>query len=218
MAHDSVRAPILYSFRRCPYAMRARLALAISATPVELREVKLSHKPEAMLAASAKGTVPILVLNDDRVIDQSLDIMRWALARHDPEDWCARNDPALIAANDGAFKQDLDRFKYPDRHGADAQAHRDAGLAFLREIEARLALTPFICGATRGLTDAAILPFVRQFAAVDPGWFAMQPLFHLKAWLSRYLTSDLFGAIMVRMPPWSMLDEPVTMDWRRCDD
>jgi len=199
--------PILYSFRRCPYAMRARLALAISATQVELREVRLSAKPEAMLAASPKGTVPVLVVPDGKVIDQSIDIMRWALARHDPEGWLDRDDPALIAANDGPFKQDLDRYKYPGRHGVDAEGaaetHRAGGLAFLHALDDRLTGSPHLCGARRGLADAAVIPFVRQFAAVDPGWFEMQPLPRLKKWLSDYLASDLFDAIMLRVAPWS---------------
>ena len=119
--------PILYSFRRCPYAMRARMALTVSATRCELREVRLSAKPAAMLAASPKGTVPVLVLPDGRVIDESLDIMRWALASNDPEGWLTRDDAALIALNDGPFKHDLDRYKYPDRHDADPIIHRASG-------------------------------------------------------------------------------------------
>ncbi|KQM19774.1 glutathione S-transferase [Novosphingobium sp. Leaf2] len=195
--------PILYSFRRCPYAMRARLALAISGKRYELREVKLSAKPEAMLAASPKGTVPVLVLPDGRVIDQSIDIMRHALAQHDPERWLDRDDPALIADNDGPFKHGLDRYKYPDRHGVDAAAHRDAGLNFLQRLEHTLCASAYLGGNERGLIDAAIIPFVRQFAAVDRGWFDAEPLPRLKAWLSAYLASGLFGAIMLRVPPWS---------------
>lgn len=206
-------APVLYSFRRCPYAMRARLALAISATHVELREVRLSAKPEAMLAVSPKGTVPIMVLPDGEVIDQSLDIMRKALSLNDPEGWLDRDDPALIATNDGPFKRDLDRYKYPDRHGPDAETPRERGLHFLREIDDRLTTTPYLCGDRRGLADAAIVPFVRQFAAVDPEWFAMQPLDHLKRWLFAYLDSDLFNAIMLRVPNWSPLDKATLVSW-----
>lgn len=210
-----MQAPILYSFRRCPYAMRARLALAISATPVELREIKLAAKPEAMLAASPKATVPILVLPDGKVVDQSIDIMYWALARHDPEAWLDRDDPALIAANDGPFKYALDRYKYPERHGSHLETHRMNGLTFLQQIEDRLGAAVNLRGASPGLADAAIIPFVRQFAAVDPGWFARQQLARVKLWLSSYLNSDLYGAIMLRLPTWSPLDAPVTVDWRR---
>ncbi|MEZ5742486.1 MAG: glutathione S-transferase [Sphingomonadaceae bacterium] len=200
--------PVLYSFRRCPYAMRARLALGISGTRCELREVKLSAKPEAMLEASPKGTVPVLVLADGEVIDESLDIMRWALKRSDPERWLERDDPALVAMNDGAFKHDLDRYKYPERHGSDVLAHRAKGLAFLQELDDRLAAGGQLCGSTRGLTDAAIMPFVRQFAAVDRDWFDNLPLPSLRAWLSGHLSSGLFAAIMVRPKPWSPGDEP----------
>lgn len=199
---DRVSAPILYSFRRCPYAMRARLALAVSGIDHHVREVKLSDKPAAMLAISPKGTVPVLLLPDGAVIDESLDIMRWALSIRDPEDWCARDDPALIAVNDDQFKYDLDRYKYPERHNADPRAHRGSGLAFLAELERRLAGGGQVCGATRGLADAAIVPFVRQFAAVDRDWFATQPFPRLKAWLADHLASDLFVAIMVRRPRW----------------
>lgn len=201
--------PILYSFRRCPYAMRARLAVAISARRCELREVKLSSKPEAMLTASPKGTVPVFVLPDGRVIDESLDIMRWALASNDPEGWLARDDAALIALNDGPFKHDLDCYKYPERHGSDPIIHRASGAAFLDELEARLAHAEQLCGQNRGLADAAIMPFVRQFAAVDREWFDAQPLPHLQAWLANHIASPLFQTVMVRIKPWAPDDEPV---------
>ena len=194
--------PILYSFRRCPYAMRARMALAVSGTPHEIREVKLREKPAAMLAASPKGTVPVLVLADGRVIDESLDIMRWALGRNDPEHWLAGDDAALIAANDGPFKHHLDRYKYPDRHGSDPLAHRAQGLAMLVDLDARLVGQPYLCGQTRSLTDAAILPFVRQFAAVDRRWFDAQPFPALHRWLTEGLASPLFAEIMVQWPQW----------------
>ena len=197
--------PVLYSFRRCPYAMRARLALAISGVRYELREVQLAHKPAAMLAASPKGTVPVLVLGDGTVIDESLLIMRWALTRNDPEGWLERDDADLIAINDGPFKDDLDRYKYPERHGSDALAHRERSLKFLSRIDQRLASAAQLCGSKLGMADAAIMPFVRQFAAVDSEWFAAQPIPHLKAWLAGHLGSTLFQAIMVRVPPWTCI-------------
>ena len=193
--------PALYSFRRCPYAMRARLALAISGVRYKLREVHLARKPAAMLAASPKGTVPVLVLDDGSVIDESLLIMRWALTRNDPEGWLQRDEVDLVAISDGPFKDDLDRYKYPDRHGSDALAHRERGLKFLSMINERLASAGQLCGATRGITDAAIFPFVRQFAAVDPDWFAAQLIPHVKAWLAGHLGSSLFQAVMVRVAP-----------------
>ena len=194
---------VLYSFRRCPFAMRARLALAISGITYELREVRLSAKPPAMLAVSPKATVPVLVLPDGTVIDESLAIMRWALAIRDPEDWLARADPALIVANDGPFKHDLDRYKYPERHAADAILHRQSGLGFLSEVDRRLAAAGQLCGGSRGLADAAIVPFIRQFAAVDREWFGAQPLPDLKAWLAGHLASTLFEEIMARVPVWT---------------
>lgn len=202
--------PILYSFRRCPFAMRARLAIAVSGVQVELREVKLSAKPPEMVLVSPKGTVPVLDHGGGaNVTDESLDIMRWALRIGDPEAWLDRDDPILVATNDGAFKHDLDRYKYPERHGSDPIAHRAAGLAFLRTLEARLVSSAHVCGATRGFADAAIMPFVRQFASVDRAWFAAQPLPALKAWLAAHLGSALFDAAMVRLPPWVPGDVPV---------
>jgi len=201
--------PILYSFRRCPYAMRARLALAISVTICEIREVKLAAKPAQMLAASPKGTVPVLVLPDGTVIEESLEIMQWALARNDPEGWLQRNDDALIAANDGAFKHHLDRYKYPERHGSAPLEHRAAALDILAGLEQRLNGQVYLCGNRRGLADMAIFPFIRQFAATDRDWFDAQPLPYLRSWLDGHLASPLFAAIMLRLAPWQAGDEPV---------
>jgi glutathione S-transferase len=209
--HASQFAPVLYSFRRCPYAMRARLAIAVSSTGCVLREVRLSAKPEAMLAASPKGTVPVLVLPDGEVIDESLDIMRWALAKRDPECWLEGDDPALINHNDGPFKHDLDRYKYPDRYGADPLKHRLLAMEFLRELDDRLARTSQLCGPVRSMTDAAIMPFVRQFAAVDQKWFSDQPLLRLRAWLADHLSSELFNMIMLRVAPWTPDSRPVLL-------
>jgi glutathione S-transferase len=203
MSIDMLAISILYSFRRCPYAMRARLALAVSGTRYEHREVRLSDKPAEMMSASPKGTVPVLQTPDGTVIDQSLEIMRWALAARDPEDWLARDDAALIADNDGSFKHHLDRYKHPDRHGSDPGSHRDSGLRFLCDLNARVAVAGQLCGRDRGLTDAAIMPFVRQFAGVDRDWFDAQPLASLKAWLAGHLASELFDRIMQRAEPWS---------------
>ncbi|WBO23616.1 glutathione S-transferase [Sphingomonas abietis] len=203
--------PILYSFRRCPYAMRARLALLVSGTQCEWREVKLAAKPAEMVALSPKATVPVLSLPDGRVIDQSLDIMRWALAGNDPESWLDGVDDALIAANDGAFKHHLDRYKYPHRHGSDPGEHRAAGLAMLGAIEERLADAPFLHGVRRGLTDAAIIPFVRQFAATDRAWFDAQPLPHVRDWLDGYIAAALFERMMARTEPWRPGDAPIAL-------
>lgn len=202
--------PILYSFRRCPYAMRARMALWVAGIAVELREVKLAAKPPELSAASPKATVPVLVLSDGTVIDESLAIMRWALARHDPEGWLAGDDAALIAVNDGAFKHHLDRAKYPGRYDeAEGIDHRAEALALLLPLEAQLAATPYLCGATRSLTDTALFPFIRQFAHVDRDWFARKPLPRVQNWLERHMASDLFASIMPKFAPWADGDPPI---------
>ncbi len=202
--------PVLYSFRRCPYAMRARMALWIGSTACELREVKLSDKPAALLAASPKGTVPVLVLPDGTVIEESLAIMRWALARHDPESWLAGDDAVLIMANDEEFKQCLDRYKYPSRYpGCDPEHHRAQGLLFLRTLEARLETHANLTGPDRALADIALFPFVRQFAHTDRAWFGAQPLPRLHDWLERHIASDLFAAVMGKFAPWKPGDPPV---------
>ncbi|MEG3143195.1 glutathione S-transferase [Sphingomonas sp. RT2P30] len=209
MTADTV--PILYSFRRCPYAMRARMALLAAGVTVELREIVLRSKPAAMLAASPKATVPVLVLADGSVIDESLAIMRWALARNDPEGWRAGDDAALIAGFDGAFKQHLDRYKYPERHAAEPVAHRDAGLALLETLEGRLAVHANLSRDTPALSDIAIMPFVRQFAAVDRVWFDAQPVPHVRAWLARHVASPLFDRAMLRVAAWHPGDAPVML-------
>ncbi len=201
--------PILYSFRRCPFAMRARMALLVSGQTVELREILLRAKPDAMLEASPKGTVPVLVQGDGAVIDQSLDIMRWALQRHDPEAWLAGDDRALIETFDGRFKHHLDRYKYPSRHGEDPLVHRAAGLALLATLDERLSPSACLCGPHRMLVDIALFPFIRQFAATDQPWFDAQPLPRVQAWLARLTGSDLFDRAMLRLAPWQPGDAPV---------
>ncbi|WP_369793397.1 glutathione S-transferase [Xylophilus sp. Leaf220] len=202
--------PVLYSFRRCPYAMRARAALLSGGVQCELREVVLRDKPAALWAASPKGTVPVLVLADGRVIDQSLAIMRWALERHDPARWlqpaCGSLDAvwALVDACDAVFKPALDAFKYPNRPtdlpaGTDA---RGVGAAWLQTLEERLRTAPHLFGDRPCLADAAILPFVRQFAMVAPDGFAAEPWPHLHAWLAEWSGSAAFVRTMHRYPPW----------------
>ena len=204
--------PVLYAFRRCPYAMRARLALHASAVVHEHREVVLKNKPAHMLALSPKGTVPVLWLRGaagESVLEQSLDIMRWALQQHDPGGWWPANDSALadamglIAHHDGPFKQQLDRYKYPNRSGLDSgMADRDTAALWLHTLDARLGAQAFLAGEHFGLADAAIAPFVRQYAHTDPIWFAAQPWRALASWLAAFEGSALFAAIMVKHAPW----------------
>ncbi|WP_109261314.1 glutathione S-transferase [Hyphobacterium indicum] len=198
--------PILYSFRRCPYAMRARMALKASGIACEHREILLRDKPASMLAASPKGTVPVVILPDGEVIDESLDVMRWALARNDPENWLAPGDIMfdLVAENDGPFKHHLDRYKYSNRYeNADAAVHRAGGLDFLKKLDDRLTGQSQLFGDAVSLADIAIFPFVRQFANADRSWFDAQDLPHLQAWLSAHLASPLFTAIMEKHELWS---------------
>ena len=199
---------ILYAFRRCPYAIRARMAVLQAGVSVELREVVLRDKPPAMLAASPKGTVPVLVLPDGRVIDESLGIMRWALLQSDPQGWlhhdASADLQALVALNDGPFKRALDAYKYPERHPEqDAAAHRAQGEALLVSLlEEYLAAQPFLAGASAGWCDVAIFPFVRQWAAVDAAWFQASRWCGVRRWLDGWLNDPLFEQAMVKLPPW----------------
>jgi len=209
---------ILYSFRRCPYAMRARMALLVSGQRCVVREVVLRDKPEGMIAASPKATVPVLVLPDGAVIDQSIDIMRWSLGNHDPEGWLEDGTApaeALITDNDGTFKHHLDRYKYAARHDSDPIEHRNAGMLILGELDQRLAGKDNLCGDRRSLADIALFPFVRQFAATDQQWFDAQAAPRLQAWLSRHLGSALFGVAMIKLQQWQLGDEDIIMpDYR----
>ncbi len=194
---------ILYSFRRCPYAMRARMALTAAGIGIEHREVALRNKPDAMVLASPKATVPVLILPDGRVIDESLDIMRWALTLNDPLGWGTAHDP-LVDENDGPFKHHLDRMKYAHRYeAADPAAHRSAALLLLNALETRLATSSYLCGDTPGFTDIAVMPFIRQFARADLEAWASEPLPLLQSWLDHLVGMPLFQAIMVKHPLWT---------------
>ena len=188
---------VLYSFRRCPYAMRARMALRYSGVPLSIVEVSLKAKPAEMLAASPKGTVPVLVCADGSVIEQSLDIMHWALARHDPDNWLQPGCAALIEENDTRFKVLLDRYKYAIRYPEHPmEYYRAQGAEFLQRLEDVLARSAYLAGPALCLADVALAPFVRQFAHVDRDWFEQAPYPRLNAWLERFLASELFSSVM----------------------
>lgn len=190
---------MLYSFRRCPYAMRARMALRYSGVPLSIIEVSLKAKPAEMLALSPKATVPVLVCADGRVIEQSLEIMHWALAQHDPDNWLGPDSAALIEENDQVFKVDLDRYKYAIRYPEQPmEQYRAQGAAFLQRLEVLLEQTPYLAGDTLSLADIALAPFVRQFAHVDCDWFEQAPYPRLNAWLERFLASELFISVMTK--------------------
>ncbi len=209
-------SPILYTFRRCPYAMRARLALAYAGIRVELREILLKDKPADMLAVSSKATVPILQLADGTLLDESLDLMQWALQQSDPAQWLPQT-PAekklsdeFIASNDGPFKQALNRYKYwvrfPERT---EQEHRREAEVFLLPLENRLATNAFLLGDRSRLPDQAIFPFIRQFSNVDSSWFASASYPHLRRWLQYHLDSPLFTSVMLKYPLWQAGGEPL---------
>lgn len=210
MSEPAPPYPILYSFRRCPYAMRARFALVASGTVCELREVVLARKPPALLQVSPKGTVPVLVLTDGVVLEQSLEIMLWALRRNDPQQWLPTSPPdldtalQLIALCDGDFKAELDRYKYPNRHALpDGLAHRAQGAKFLLTLNARLITHRYLLGERFGLADAAIAPFVRQFAHTDPVWFASQHWPGLQQWLQVFEASENYARVMAKFAVWA---------------
>ena len=208
--------PVLWSFRRCPYAMRARLAIAASGQQVLLREILLRDKPAAFVAASPKATVPVLQLADGTVIDESRDIMMWALTQSDPDGWLAvwqrDKDAALrfLDQLDGPFKAHLDRYKYASRYDKSAAVmHRDSGAAFLGDLDRSLSRQAALSGAAMGVLDFASLPFVRQFRIADPQWFDAQPWPHLHRWLAAFLTSPRFARIMHKYAPWDSAASPV---------
>jgi glutathione S-transferase len=191
--------------------MRARLALKSSRTDVRLREIVLRDKPDEFLKVSAKATVPVLVLEDGTVLEESRDIMFWALHHQDPEGWLKiyLDDPVkcktFLDRLDGPFKTHLDRYKYASRYGdgkAEAETHRREGAAFLNEIDSRLSRAACLSGDTAGLLDFAALPFVRQFRGVDADWFDRQDWPHLHPWLQDFLNSERFATIMEKYRPW----------------
>ena len=193
----------LYSFRRCPYAMRARMALRYSGVAVQIVEVSLKAKPAEMLALSAKGTVPVLSI-DGQVIDESLAIMHWSLAQNDPQDWLLKGDlagqahiAALIEENDQVFKVHLNRYKYAERYPEQPMdTYRAEGEVFLRKLEVLLEGRDYLLAAHPSLADVALMPFIRQFAHVDREWFGQTPYVRLQGWLQRFLASDLFVGVM----------------------
>ena len=206
--------PILYSFRRCPYAMRARMAIHISGQKCELREVLLRDKPPSMLEYSAKGTVPVLILQDGKVIDESLDVIDWALNLNDPDDWQRSKDKEktkeLIKINDGEFKYHLDRYKYSKRYdNEDPEFHRKKCLKFIELINNELNNSEYIFDDNISYADIVLLPFIRQFRIADIEWFDSLPYDNLKKWLSSFLNSSLLNSIMKKYDLWKEGDKSI---------
>ena len=207
-----MHTPILYSFRRCPYAMRGRMGLKASGAEYEHREILLRDKPAQMLELSPKGTVPVFVLGDGKVIDESLDLLRWALEQNDPLGWldCDMSEAErLIAKNDGPFKHRLDRYKYKSRYDPTAKRgdvdleHRAEAEEIIKEYETRLSKHAFLLGDQQSIADIAIFPFMRQFANTDINWWNTAPYPATREWLNRHIESDLFKSIMKKHPLWN---------------
>ena len=204
--------PILYSFRRCPYAMRARLAILLGKKVVQLREVVLQDKPEALTSISLKATVPVLQFSSGQIIEESLEIMLWALQEHSI--WQAldteqrKQSLLLIEHNDISFKNALDRYKYADRYPQQSTAeYRAEGEIYLDILEQRLTQSEGLVANELTLADFAILPFVRQFAFVDMAWFESSPYPAVRNWLQAFLNSEVFLQIMHKYPQWQENDE-----------
>ena len=207
---------ILYSFRRCPYAMRGRMALAISGLEYEHRELILRDKPASMLAFSPKGTVPVYITEDGEVIDESIDLVHYALGQNDPEGWLTSQDDVsaqFMSDNDGPFKHHLDRYKYASRYNEEAKrgdvdmGHRADAETYIQNLESRLSDAPYLAGSARGLADITIFPFIRQFANTDRTWWdgpkdGSPPYPATHKWLEGHLASDLFKSIMAKFPLW----------------
>lgn len=198
--------PILYSYRRCPYAIRARMALKYAVIEYEHREIELRNKPQSMLAISPKGTVPVLIAGS-YVLEQSMDIMRWALSQADPDGWLTVDEEVAqnwIGRNDGSFKALLDQYKYPNRYPELKQEDilQTAMEEMLLPMEEVLKMNQFLMGDRLSYVDIAIFPFIRQFAMVDPEKFACLPLQYLQCWLDQQLQSELFTSVMQKYPSW----------------
>lgn len=208
--------PILYSFRRCPYCMRAHMALKKSGIKTELREVKLSAMPEEALAISPQETVPVLALTDGTVIDESWDIVKWALAQNDVDNWLGEDNEFLLDAeilietNDYSFKTDLDHYKYADRHPEHSEEHyRKKCEEFIEELEDMLTENRYLLADQLSLADIGVFPFIRQFSLVDKDWFDQAPYPRVRQWLNKMIESDLFQSIFQKHELWKAGDTAI---------
>jgi glutathione S-transferase len=205
--------PVLYSFRRCPYCMRAHMALKYSGIKVELREVELQNYPPQALEISPKATVPVLHLPEGTVIDESWDILKWALAQNDPDQWLGEDNEhaldaeILIETNDFSFKQDLDHYKYADRHPEHTEEHyRKKCEKFIEELEEMLSENRFLLCDKLSLADIGVFPFVRQFSLVNKVWFDQAPYPHVRQWLNTLIDTQLFKNAFEKHQFWQQGD------------
>ena len=207
-----MKPPILYSFRRCPYAIRARMALVYSSIRVELREVKLNAMPQQLLSLSPKATVPVMQIEDGTILEESLDIMHWALSISDPDQWLSEDagSSELVRRNDEEFKPSLDVYKYADRYSQKSQSeHRYDAKKFLGLLEDRLLESRYLMADRLTIADVAILPFIRQFAGVEPQWFEHCEYTEIRRWLNQQIESDLFKSVMGKYAFWQSGHKPV---------
>jgi glutathione S-transferase len=215
--------PVLYSLRNCPYAMRARLAIYKSKQTVELRDVVLKHKPPEMIAASSKATVPILVLATAQVIDESLEVMLWALGESDPDNLLRiENSKQSVSLNetkpsietkdilklidlfDSEFIPCLDAYKCAKRyHESNLKECRHACEVYIQKLEHRLSLHKYLIDDNESMADIALLPFIRKFAKVERQWYRQSSYPNIRHWLNQYLQSALFNKVMAQHPLWS---------------
>ncbi len=209
--------PILYSLRQCPYAMRARMGLLLADQKVMLRDIVMANIPNEMFAVSAKGTVPVLLFDDGSVIDESIDIMIWALKKNDPNNLLSVPEENtfsdmidLIRRNDSEFVEALNKYKAASRyHDVDEVYCRQHCELFISELEQRLMKYDFLMGATPSLADYAILPFIRQFSRVDRKWYLQAPYPNLKRWLEKHYQNPMFSKAMKKYPQWLDNKEPI---------
>ena len=221
---NNTTLPILYSLKNCPYAMRARMAIFYSQNAVVLCNIALNNKPAKMLDASPKGTVPVLVLSEQEpsIIDESLDIMLWALSNNDPSDLLHKEDSSalpnmlkLIATFDNEFKGCLEAYKCAKRYHEDNLIDcRQACEIFIHDLEQRLTeqhLTEnrFLMSSKLSLADIAVLPFIRQFAKVERQWYLQSPYPHVRSWLNNFLQNAMFAKVMTKYPLWSQHSEKI---------
>ena len=208
--------PILYSFRRCPYAMRARLAIKASGIIVEIREVELKNKPKEFLGISPKATVPIVCISSKQIIEESLDIMEWALKINDPlkllkyEKLNRIEIHNILNKLENEFKQNLDRYKYSSRFDLpNPKLYRDKNLQTLNEFNNLLQNNKGICSSHLSLLDYAVFPFIRQFRNVNSVWFDSLELKFLQTWLYELIDSDEFSSIMKKYEIWNPNQKPI---------
>lgn len=205
--------PILYSFRRCPYAIRARYTLSLLNIKVEIREVVLRNKPEALLALGGRSSVPQMICEQGIRYPESMDIIRWAMSKKQNANIYSEQQENEIAAwlfqTDHRFKVWLDKYKYADRHPAYSQAYyRSQAERFLRRLESKLSKQAFLLGGEMSMADVLVFPFIRQFRGVDNAWFDQSQYLNVRSWLKQIIEDEAFEKVMIKLPPWQKGDEP----------